>query len=63
MSQHSAGSAQQLCQREGDLVSHSVEANRLVSEDNSHYILIKGEAKWPAGASWIHLDYLMLFHA
>uniref|UniRef100_A0A3P9JET5 ERCC excision repair 5, endonuclease n=1 Tax=Oryzias latipes TaxID=8090 RepID=A0A3P9JET5_ORYLA len=63
MSQHSAGGAQQLCQREGDLVSHSVEANRLVSEDHSHYILIKGsknnhatsESK-PATAAWSGLS-------
>uniref|UniRef100_A0A3B3CC92 XPG N-terminal domain-containing protein n=1 Tax=Oryzias melastigma TaxID=30732 RepID=A0A3B3CC92_ORYME len=45
MNQHSAGSAPQLCQQDGGLLSHSVEANRLVSEDHSHYILIKGEAK------------------
>lgn len=42
MSQRSAGSAPQLHQQDGDQQSHSVESRRLVSEDNSHYILIKG---------------------
>ncbi|KAG7240462.1 hypothetical protein INR49_026851 [Caranx melampygus] len=41
MSQRSAGSAPQLYQQEGDEQDHSVESRRLVSEDNSHYILIK----------------------
>lgn len=43
MSQRSAGSAPQLYQEDGDEQSHSVESHRLVSEDHSHYILIKGE--------------------
>ncbi|CAB1421658.1 unnamed protein product [Pleuronectes platessa] len=43
MNERSAGSAPQLCQQDGQ--SHSVEARRLVSEDNSHYILIKGSKK------------------
>ncbi|XP_035485175.1 DNA excision repair protein ERCC-5 [Scophthalmus maximus] len=43
MSEQSAGSAPQLSQQDGQ--NHSVEARRLVSEDNSHYILIKGSAK------------------
>ncbi|RVE74444.1 hypothetical protein OJAV_G00021690 [Oryzias javanicus] len=63
MNQHSAGSAPQLCQQDGGLLSHSVEANRLVSEDHSHYILIKGsknkhttsESK-PAAAAWSGLS-------
>ncbi|KAK1890882.1 DNA repair protein complementing XP-G cells like [Dissostichus eleginoides] len=41
MCQLSAGSAPQLFQQDGDQQSHSVESRRLVSEDNSHYILIK----------------------
>lgn len=42
MSERSAGSAPQIY---GDQQSHSVEAQRLVSEDHSHYILIKGSSK------------------
>ncbi|XP_055088541.1 DNA excision repair protein ERCC-5 [Periophthalmus magnuspinnatus] len=42
MSERSAGSAPQVC---GDQESHNVEAQRLVSEDYSHYILIKGASK------------------
>uniref|UniRef100_A0A3P8U2B3 Excision repair cross-complementation group 5 n=1 Tax=Amphiprion percula TaxID=161767 RepID=A0A3P8U2B3_AMPPE len=45
MSQRSAGSAPQLYQEDGDQQSHSVESQRLVSEDHSHYILIKGSNK------------------
>ncbi|XP_028999263.1 DNA excision repair protein ERCC-5 [Betta splendens] len=45
MSQRSAGSAPQLYQQDGDQQSHSVESRRLVSEDSSHYILIKGSKK------------------
>uniref|UniRef100_A0A7N6FB40 Excision repair cross-complementation group 5 n=1 Tax=Anabas testudineus TaxID=64144 RepID=A0A7N6FB40_ANATE len=45
MSQRSAGSAPQLYEQDGDQQSHSVESHRLVSEDNSHYILIKGSKK------------------
>lgn len=41
MSQRTAGSAPQLY---GDQQCHNVEAQRLVSEDHSHYILIKGKA-------------------
>ncbi|XP_071345060.1 DNA excision repair protein ERCC-5 homolog [Trachinotus anak] len=59
MSQRSAGSAPQLYQQDGDEQSHSVESHRLVSEDHSHYILIKGSAKsktaqesQPAAAPW-----------
>lgn len=44
MSQHSASSAPGLYEQEGEQQSHSVESQRLVSEDHSHYILIKGEA-------------------
>lgn len=51
MSQGSAGSAPQLYEQDGEQQSHSVESNRLVSEDHSHYILIKGE-----GSS----DYILL---
>lgn len=43
MSQRSAGSASQLYNEDGEK-SHNVESQRLVSEDHSHYILIKGEA-------------------
>ncbi|XP_069381394.1 DNA excision repair protein ERCC-5 homolog isoform X2 [Paralichthys olivaceus] len=57
MSERAAGSAPQLCQEDGQ--SHSVESRRLVSEDNSHYILIKGSTKsktatesQPAAAPW-----------
>ncbi|XP_051918412.1 DNA excision repair protein ERCC-5 homolog [Hippocampus zosterae] len=57
MNQRSAGSAPQLS--EGDQRSHDVESRRLVSEDNSHYILIKGSTKsknpsasQPARAPW-----------
>uniref|UniRef100_A0A3B3ZB11 XPG N-terminal domain-containing protein n=1 Tax=Periophthalmus magnuspinnatus TaxID=409849 RepID=A0A3B3ZB11_9GOBI len=42
MSERSAGSAPQIY---GDQESHNVEAQRLVSEDYSHYILIKGKSK------------------
>ncbi|KAF6725459.1 DNA repair protein complementing XP-G cells-like [Oryzias melastigma] len=62
MNQHSAGSAPQLCQQDGGLLSHSVEANRLVSEDHSHYILIKGSKNKnasenkPAAAAWSGLS-------
>ncbi|XP_061565921.1 DNA excision repair protein ERCC-5 homolog [Cololabis saira] len=59
MSQQSAGSAPELCQQDGSQLSHSVESKRLVSEDNSHYILIKGSKKndgppesRPAAAPW-----------
>ncbi|KAM7424318.1 hypothetical protein PAMA_000589 [Pampus argenteus] len=44
MSQRSAGSAPQLYQQDGDQ-SHNIESHRLVSEDHSHYILIKGSKK------------------
>ncbi|KAM6942813.1 DNA excision repair protein ERCC-5 homolog [Xenentodon cancila] len=60
MSQRSAGSAPELCQQDGSELSHSVESNRLVSEDHSHYILIKGSKKnegapesQPAAAPWV----------
>lgn len=44
MCEQSAGSAPQVYKQDGEEEkSHSVESNRLVSEDNSHYILIKGE--------------------
>ncbi|XP_063737124.1 DNA excision repair protein ERCC-5 [Eleginops maclovinus] len=59
MCQLSAGSAPQLYQQDGDQQSHSIESHRLVSEDNSHYILIKGSKKIktapesrPAAAAW-----------
>uniref|UniRef100_A0A3B5KU53 Excision repair cross-complementation group 5 n=1 Tax=Xiphophorus couchianus TaxID=32473 RepID=A0A3B5KU53_9TELE len=54
MSQCSAGSAPQLGQQDEDQQNRSVESKRLVSEDNSHYILIKGEAdvSQPAAAPW-----------
>uniref|UniRef100_A0A1A7WVM1 Excision repair cross-complementing rodent repair deficiency, complementation group 5 (Xeroderma pigmentosum, complementation group G (Cockayne syndrome)) n=1 Tax=Iconisemion striatum TaxID=60296 RepID=A0A1A7WVM1_9TELE len=59
MSQRSAGGAPQLCPDDGDEQSRSIEANRLVSEDNSHYILIKGSKPkeatsdgGPASALW-----------
>ncbi|XP_044056288.1 DNA excision repair protein ERCC-5 isoform X2 [Siniperca chuatsi] len=59
MSQRSAGNAPQLYQQDGDQQSHSVESHRLVSEDHSHYILIKGSKKsetapesQPAAAPW-----------
>ncbi|XP_041836782.1 DNA repair protein complementing XP-G cells [Melanotaenia boesemani] len=59
MSQRSAGSAPQLGQHDEDQQSHNVESNRLVSEDHSHYILIKGSKKkeitpesQPATAPW-----------
>ncbi|KAM7015559.1 DNA excision repair protein ERCC-5 homolog [Tautogolabrus adspersus] len=45
MSQRSAGSAPQLYNEDGDTQSHNVESQRLVSEDHSHYILIKGSKK------------------
>lgn len=44
MSQHSAGSAPGFYEQDGEQQNHSVESKRLVSEDYSHYILIKGEA-------------------
>ncbi|KAF3832785.1 hypothetical protein F7725_026450 [Dissostichus mawsoni] len=44
MCQLSAGNAPQLFQQDGAQQSHSVESRRLVSEDNSHYILIKAAA-------------------
>lgn len=43
MSERSAGSAPQVYEQDGEQKTHSVESNRLVSEDNSHYILIKGD--------------------
>ncbi|XP_028258643.1 DNA repair protein complementing XP-G cells homolog [Parambassis ranga] len=59
MNQRSAGTAPQLYQEDTDQQSHSVESNRLVSEDHSHYILIKGTKKTqtttdsqPAAAPW-----------
>ncbi|XP_029953206.1 DNA repair protein complementing XP-G cells [Salarias fasciatus] len=59
MSQQSAGGAPQLCQDDGDQQSRSVESHRLVSEDHSHYILIKDSKKRetgpdsrPAAAPW-----------
>ncbi|XP_035538225.1 DNA repair protein complementing XP-G cells homolog [Morone saxatilis] len=59
MSQQSAGSAPQLYEQDGEEQSHSVESHRLVSEDYSHYILIKGSKKSeaapesrPAAAPW-----------
>ncbi|XP_008402595.1 DNA repair protein complementing XP-G cells homolog [Poecilia reticulata] len=59
MSQRSAGSAPQLGQQDEDEQNRSVESRRLVSEDNSHYILIKGSKKneqasqsQPAAAPW-----------
>ncbi|KAM9860530.1 DNA excision repair protein ERCC-5 homolog [Aulostomus maculatus] len=59
MNQRSAGGAPQLYQQDGDQQSHDVESRRLVSEDNSHYILIKGSTKaknpsenQPAAATW-----------
>ncbi|XP_068435766.1 DNA excision repair protein ERCC-5 isoform X2 [Clinocottus analis] len=59
MSQRSASSAPQFFQQDGDELSHDVESHRLVSEDNSHYILIKGSKKneaapesRPAAAAW-----------
>uniref|UniRef100_A0A8C5ETR1 Excision repair cross-complementation group 5 n=1 Tax=Gouania willdenowi TaxID=441366 RepID=A0A8C5ETR1_GOUWI len=42
MSQRSSGSAPQLYSEDEKNPCHNVEARRLVSEDNSHYILIKG---------------------
>ncbi|XP_077375635.1 DNA excision repair protein ERCC-5 homolog [Festucalex cinctus] len=57
MNQRSAGSAPQLSEQ--DQQNHDVESRRLVSEDNSHYILIKGSSKsknpsssQPASAPW-----------
>ncbi|XP_007554010.1 DNA repair protein complementing XP-G cells [Poecilia formosa] len=59
MSQRSAGTAPQLGQQDEDEQNRSVESKRLVSEDNSHYILIKGSKKnepasqsQPAAAPW-----------
>uniref|UniRef100_UPI003AAC9825 DNA excision repair protein ERCC-5 homolog n=1 Tax=Centroberyx gerrardi TaxID=166262 RepID=UPI003AAC9825 len=45
MSQRSVGGAPQLYEQDGDQDSHSVESRRLVSEDNAHYILVKGSKK------------------
>lgn len=42
MSERSAGSAPQVYAQDSEQKSHSVESNRLVSEDHCHYILIKG---------------------
>lgn len=53
MSQQSAGAAPQLYQQDGDQQSHSVESQRLVSEDHSHYILIKGEGSSDAFKSFL----------
>ncbi|XP_054627190.1 DNA excision repair protein ERCC-5 homolog [Dunckerocampus dactyliophorus] len=57
MNQRSAGSMAQVYGE--DQESHDVESRRLVSEDNSHYILIKGSNKCkkppenqPATAAW-----------
>lgn len=57
MNHRSAGSAPDVCQQDG--AQQSVEAQRLVSEDHSHYILIKGTKKsetapesQPAAAPW-----------
>ncbi|XP_076586385.1 DNA excision repair protein ERCC-5 homolog [Chaetodon auriga] len=59
MCQRSAGSAPQLYEQDGEQPSHSVESQRLVSEDHSHYILIQGSKKSetapesrPAAAPW-----------
>ncbi|XP_074470758.1 DNA excision repair protein ERCC-5 isoform X2 [Sebastes fasciatus] len=59
MNQRSAGSLPQQYQQDGEQQSHSVESHRLVSEDNAHYILIKGSKKsaavpesQPAVAAW-----------
>ncbi|XP_073321381.1 DNA excision repair protein ERCC-5 homolog [Pagrus major] len=59
MSQRNAGGASQLYEQDGEQQSHSVESHRLVSEDHSHYILIKGSKKketapesQPAAAPW-----------
>ncbi|KAK2853897.1 hypothetical protein Q5P01_006558 [Channa striata] len=59
MSEQSAGSAPQIFQQDGDQQSHSVESRRLLSEDHSHYILVKGSTKSatvpesrPAAAPW-----------
>ncbi|XP_068595201.1 DNA excision repair protein ERCC-5 [Brachionichthys hirsutus] len=43
MRDRSASGAQQLYDEDGEQKGHSVESNRLASEDHSHYILIKGE--------------------
>lgn len=43
MREQSAGSAPQVYGQDGEHKGHSVESNRLISEDNSHYILIKGD--------------------
>uniref|UniRef100_A0A674N2S5 Excision repair cross-complementation group 5 n=1 Tax=Takifugu rubripes TaxID=31033 RepID=A0A674N2S5_TAKRU len=42
MCERSAGSAPQVYEQDSEQKSHSIESNRLVSEDHSHYILIKG---------------------
>ncbi|XP_028332061.1 DNA repair protein complementing XP-G cells homolog [Gouania willdenowi] len=59
MSQRSSGSAPQLYSEDEKNPCHNVEARRLVSEDNSHYILIKGSKSTvpapdsqPAAAAW-----------
>ncbi|XP_053173302.1 DNA excision repair protein ERCC-5 [Scomber japonicus] len=59
MNQRTAGGAPQLYEQDGDQQSHNIESHRLVSEDNSHYILIKGSKKsekapesQPAVAPW-----------
>lgn len=46
MSQRSAGTAPQVYEQDGEQQSQSVESQRLVSEDNSHYILIKGAGSY-----------------
>ncbi|XP_029702243.1 DNA repair protein complementing XP-G cells isoform X2 [Takifugu rubripes] len=59
MCERSAGSAPQVYEQDSEQKSHSIESNRLVSEDHSHYILIKGSKKSeivaesrPAAARW-----------
>lgn len=59
MNQRNVGSAPELCQQDGAQHSRSVESQRLVSEDHSHYILIKGSKtsetaaeSRPAAAPW-----------
>ncbi|KAM3877071.1 DNA excision repair protein ERCC-5 homolog [Diretmus argenteus] len=44
MNQRSVGGAPQLYEQDGDQ-THSIESRRLISEDNAHYILIKGSRK------------------
>lgn len=60
MSQRSAGGAPQLYEQHGEQQSHSVESNRLVSEDHSHYILIKGEGSYDDMVFSILLETLSL---